>query len=70
MGRVFEAFRKPGFRFSGGEYAKARMRALWGVRGDLWRRWRLRQESNLYLPLRRRPFYPLNYGGGNVVTVR
>ncbi len=25
--------------------------------------WCLRQESNLYLPLRRRPFYPLNYGG-------
>jgi hypothetical protein len=25
--------------------------------------WRLRQESNLYLALRRRPFYPLNYGG-------
>ena len=24
--------------------------------------WSLRQESNLYLPLRRRPFYPLNYG--------
>src|SRR5438876_438915 len=27
-------------------------------------RWSRRQESNLYLPLRRRPFYPLNYGGG------
>ena len=25
--------------------------------------WPPRQESNLYLPLRRRPFYPLNYGG-------
>ena len=25
--------------------------------------WCLRQESNLYLALRRRPFYPLNYGG-------
>jgi hypothetical protein len=25
--------------------------------------WRLRQESNLYLALRRRSFYPLNYGG-------
>src|SRR5437773_10052975 len=25
-------------------------------------RWSRRQESNLYLPLRRRPFYPLNYG--------
>ncbi len=24
--------------------------------------WSPRQESNLYLPLRRRPFYPLNYG--------
>lgn len=24
--------------------------------------WSLRQESNLYLALRRRPFYPLNYG--------
>src|SRR6186713_2753369 len=31
--------------------------------------WSRRQESNLYLPLRRRPFYPLNYGevpGGEV----
>ena len=26
--------------------------------------WCLRQESNLYLALRRRSFYPLNYGGG------
>ncbi len=26
------------------------------------RPWSRRQESNLYLPLRRRPFYPLNYG--------
>ena len=26
--------------------------------------WRPRQESNLHLALRRRPFYPLNYGGG------
>ena len=26
-------------------------------------RWCLRQESNLYLALRRRSFYPLNYGG-------
>lgn len=26
--------------------------------------WSRRQESNLYLPLRRRPFYPLNYGEG------
>ena len=25
--------------------------------------WSHRQESNLYLALRRRPFYPLNYGG-------
>ena len=25
--------------------------------------WRPRQESNLYLRLRRSPFYPLNYGG-------
>lgn len=24
--------------------------------------WSPRQESNLYLALRRRPFYPLNYG--------
>ena len=30
--------------------------------GSAWRRWSRRQESNLYLPLRRRPFYPLNYG--------
>jgi hypothetical protein len=29
-------------------------------------RWSLRQESNLYLALRRRPFYPLNYGGMSV----
>ena len=27
------------------------------------RGWSHRQESNLYLALRRRPFYPLNYGG-------
>ena len=26
-------------------------------------KWCLRQESNLYLALRRRLFYPLNYGG-------
>lgn len=26
--------------------------------------WYHRQESNLYLALRRRSFYPLNYGGG------
>ena len=26
--------------------------------------WCPRQESNLYLALRRRSFYPLNYGGG------
>ena len=25
--------------------------------------WSHRQESNLYLALRRHPFYPLNYGG-------
>ena len=25
--------------------------------------WYHRQESNLYLRLRRSPFYPLNYGG-------
>jgi hypothetical protein len=25
--------------------------------------WRPRQESNLHLALRRRSFYPLNYGG-------
>jgi hypothetical protein len=41
---------------------------LWLRLGDLWGcfwtpLWSLRQESNLYLPLRRRPFYPLNYGG-------
>ncbi len=28
--------------------------------------WSPRQESNLYLALRRRPFYPLNYGGMRV----
>ena len=27
--------------------------------------WCLRQESNLYLALRRHSFYPLNYGGGS-----
>ena len=27
--------------------------------------WHHRQESNLYLALRRRSFYPLNYGGKN-----
>ena len=26
--------------------------------------WRPRRESNPYLALRRRSFYPLNYGGG------
>src|SRR5574337_843088 len=33
--------------------------------GGWWRasRWRPRQESNLYLALRRRSFCPLNYGG-------
>ena len=31
----------------------------WGEYGG---KWSPRQESNLYLPLRRRPFYPLNYG--------
>lgn len=31
--------------------------------------WRSRQESNLYLPLRRRPFYPLNYGSNNLDIV-
>ena len=29
--------------------------------------WCLRQESNLYLALRRRSFYPLNYGGMSVL---
>ena len=29
--------------------------------------WRPRQESNLYLALRRRSFYPLNYGGNQCV---
>lgn len=29
---------------------------------EVQRPWSRRQESNLYLPLRRRPFYPLNYG--------
>ena len=28
------------------------------------KKWSPRQESNLYLSLRRRPFYPLNYGEG------
>lgn len=33
--------------------------------------WSRRQESNLYLPLRRRPFYPLNYGErGGIVPCR
>ena len=30
--------------------------------------WSLRQESNLYLALRRRPFYPLNYGGPQALS--
>jgi Mg2+-importing ATPase len=36
----------------------------WGAHSR-WRAftWSHRQESNLYLALRRRPFYPLNYGG-------
>ncbi len=39
-------------------------RAFWdGLRRAETSKWCLRQESNLYLPLRRRPFYPLNYGG-------
>ena len=35
-----------------------------GVLGMSWNEFleSRRQESNLYLPLRRRPFYPLNYG--------
>ncbi|SOY47038.1 protein of unknown function [Cupriavidus taiwanensis] len=36
-------------------------RGLAGNAGHLWSR---RQESNLYLALRRRSFYPLNYGEG------
>ena len=32
--------------------------------------WCLRQESNLYLALRRRPFYPLNYGGVAAIVGR
>lgn len=31
--------------------------------------WSLRQESNLYLALRRRPFYPLNYGEDQTAIV-
>jgi hypothetical protein len=31
--------------------------------------WSRRQESNLYLALRRRSFYPLNYGERTVCTV-
>ena len=40
---------------------------LYGVARSRWSR---RQESNLYLPLRRRPFYPLNYGEGHARGVR
>jgi hypothetical protein len=29
--------------------------------------WPPRQESNLHLALRRRPFYPLNYGGPSAI---
>ena len=31
--------------------------------------WCPRQESNLYLPLRRGPFYPLNYGDNRAQIV-
>jgi hypothetical protein len=37
--------------------------AVPGLRRNWDRVWSLRQESNLYLALRRRSFYPLNYGG-------
>ena len=30
--------------------------------------WCPRQESNLYLHLRRESFYPLNYGGAGVIV--
>ncbi len=33
--------------------------------GSVASRWRPDQESNLDLPLRRRPFYPLNYRGAD-----
>lgn len=32
-------------------------------------RWSPRQESNLYLALRRRLFYPLNYGEGHIRAI-
>lgn len=34
------------------------------------RSWSRQQESNLHLPLRRGPFYPLNYGEGRKIVGR
>lgn len=43
------------------------MRDFLGKLGKCWElRWSPRQESNLYLALRRRLFYPLNYGESRV----
>ena len=52
-----------------GSHLHARIRALiWHKKTHLKERrawiWRPQQESNLHLALRRRSFYPLNYGGG------
>lgn len=45
---------------------KARIRGLSVIAaGKQETDWSPRQESNLYLALRRRPFYPLNYGEGD-----
>ena len=47
----------------GGSAASAQAQGGWPATRQRCRGWCLRQESNLYLALRRRLFYPLNYGG-------
>jgi hypothetical protein len=42
---------------SAGNFRKGR-----AIRPRVWLGWSRRQESNLYLALRRHSFYPLNYG--------
>ncbi len=44
-------------------YAEEKARGVGRLRDQLG--WRPRRESNPHLALRRRSFYPLNYGGGN-----
>ena len=49
---------------------KARIRGLSVIAaGKQETDWSPRQESNLYLALRRRSFYPLNYGGAGTGIV-